>query len=92
MLNLFLSQTPRLVLEMKEAIDQHDLSRLSKIGHKLKSMISTLGISELKDDIRTLEKASTLNVSAARIEPVFQKVEKILAIVLRQLADEITDY
>ncbi len=55
-------------------------------------MISTLGISELKDDIRTLEKASTLNVSAARIEPVFQKVEKILAIVLRQLADEITDY
>jgi HPt (histidine-containing phosphotransfer) domain-containing protein len=92
MLGLFLSQTPGLLVEMKEAIDQHDLVQLSKLGHKMKSMISTLGISEVKDDMRILEKAGSLNATPAQIEQSFRKLETILGIVFRQLSVEISNY
>jgi len=92
MLGLFLSQTPGLLVEMKEAIDQQDLIRLSKLGHKMKSMISTLGISEVKDDMRILEKAGSLNATPAQIEQSFRKLETILGIVFRQLSVEISNY
>ena len=92
MLGLFLNQTPGLLREMKEAIGQHDLVRLSKLGHKMKSMISTLGISEVKDDIKILEKAVSLNASPAQIEQSFRKLETILGIVFSQLSLEISNY
>jgi PAS domain S-box-containing protein len=92
MLGLFLDQTPGLLKEMKEAIDQHDLAQLSKLGHKMKSMINTLGISEVKDDIRILEKAGSLNATPAQIEQSFRKLETILGIVFRQLTVELSNY
>lgn len=88
MLNLFIHQTPLLLIEMKGAIDENDLPRLAKIGHKLKSMISTLGITELKDDIRAIEKSASLELEPAQIKKTFEKIERILGIVVRQLPDE----
>lgn len=90
MLRLFIEQTPRLLEEIKVAIDQEDMHRLSKISHKMKSMISTLGISELRDDIRILEKASATDVSVAQVKDVFQRMELILGIVFRQLNAELS--
>lgn len=60
MLQLFLETVPPSLQKIQLAVDSGQWPELSKLAHKLKATIDSMGIVELKEDIRTIElKAKT---------------------------------
>jgi CheY-like chemotaxis protein len=55
MLRLFLETVPDTLRDLHSSAEKHNWLEVSKLAHKLKSTIDSMGITELKQDIRVIE-------------------------------------
>jgi hypothetical protein len=55
MLALFIETVPENLKELNLALDQKNWDMVSKMAHKLKSTLDSMGIQTLKQDVRTVE-------------------------------------
>jgi HPt (histidine-containing phosphotransfer) domain-containing protein len=70
MVRMFLSHTPDLLAHIEVAGASQDLESVARIAHKLKSGIDALGISEVRADIKILERVRSENVNESELEEI----------------------
>ena len=56
MVNLFMEITPELINRLKIGLMDGDFEEIKSASHKMKPSIDMMGISSLKNEIRTIEK------------------------------------
>ncbi|QTN39559.1 Hpt domain-containing protein [Cryomorphaceae bacterium] len=56
MIDTFLEHTPNHVSEMNEALNQEDHVQVGQIAHKIKPSIDLLGIENMRDLVRQIER------------------------------------
>jgi CheY-like chemotaxis protein len=74
MLQLFLNTVPASLSEMRSFSDKGAWLELSKVAHKLKSTIDSMGIAELKQTIRDIENLGKAGKDTATIPPMVKTV------------------
>jgi len=78
LIEVFISNTPPIAAEMRDAYDAKDWDRLAKLAHKLKSTIDTMGLITIKDDIRFIE---TNAKAVAELATINEKIDKVKTVV-----------
>lgn len=61
MIDIFKEQVPEFISEMKLAIKNNDSKAMASIAHKAKSSAAIIGITELAEFLKTLEKIASNN-------------------------------
>lgn len=85
MLRLFLDTVPVTLNEINAAATSSNWMQLSKLAHKLKSTIDSMGIVELKQDIRFIENNSKSGEDPDAIRAAVQKVNTVMNEVMEQV-------
>ncbi len=61
MIDIFKEQVPEFISEMEMAIKNNDSKAMASVAHKAKSSAAIIGITELADFLKTLEKLASNN-------------------------------
>lgn len=85
MVVLFTDIMPVSLKEMQQHVEQQNWEAVSKLAHKLKSTIDSMGIVSLKDDIRVIEHNGKKKIQTDDIPPLVQKVTGIIQQCVEQL-------
>lgn len=85
MLVLFLETMPVSLNEMKAHMEQQQWDPLSKIAHKIKSTVDSMGIAAVKEDIRTIEWNAKKNENLDQLPALVAKVVNIVELCMDQL-------
>ncbi|MEO8583324.1 MAG: response regulator [Flavitalea sp.] len=78
MLKLFLDTVPATLNDLRSSTKKADWLQVSKVAHKLKSTIDSMGIADISKDIRTIESNGKMNTDVNNIPSL---VEKIIAVI-----------
>jgi len=85
MIDLFLDQTPPMLVQMNEAFLQNNLSTVSGLAHKMKPSLDNLGIVSLKEVIRQIEKSGERGVNQEEVNRLVQILSTTLQTVFEEL-------
>jgi PAS domain S-box-containing protein len=89
LVEIFIRTVPPSAKEMIYASKSKDWDNVSKLAHKIKSSINTMGIHSLKGDVKFVEEAAAqkdeLHVVASKI----LKIDNIVSIAAQQLQEEL---
>jgi CheY-like chemotaxis protein len=85
MLQLFLDTVPVSLRELRSHSDKHDWQSLSKVAHKLKSTIDSIGISELTQTIRDVERNGKSGVDTAVLPSLVSNIIEVMGRVMAQI-------
>jgi PAS domain S-box-containing protein len=89
LVEIFIRTVPPSAKEMIYASKSKDWDNVSKLAHKIKSSINTMGIHSLKGDVKFVEEAAAqkdeLHVVASKII----KIDNIVSIAAQQLQEEL---
>lgn len=85
MLHLFLQTVPGTLKEMQAAASAGEWLALSKLAHKLKSTIDSMGINAVKQDIRTIEANGKSGQNCDVLPGLVNKVSGTMHDVMHQL-------
>lgn len=91
MIDLFLDQTPPMLVQMNDALLQNDIRTISGLAHKMKPSLDNLGIVSVKEVIRTLETAEKSGTSPEDLKQDIQILEETLQTVFAKLASELEE-
>ena len=89
MILLFIETVPLNVQELVTATDQQNWEQVSKMAHKLKSTIDSMGIRSLHDQIRSVEKHAKNTQQLERLPAMVRQVESVVAVCIQQLTREL---
>jgi len=89
MVALFIETVPQNVGELNKALKNEDWDQVSKIAHKLKSTVDSMGIVSLKTDIRTVETNAKQKESLQQLPSLIAKIETVVNECVVQLNEEI---
>ncbi len=78
MIRLFIDTMPVTLTDLKESQLKGDWDATGKIAHKLKSTIDSMGISSLKQEIRTLENNAKTQTA---VESLPEMVDQVIAVI-----------
>lgn len=78
MVDLFMEQTPQVTAEMHEALKAKDIPAIKKVAHKVKPMIDSLEIVQLKEVIRGLEAMSDDKPNTKLIAEYIDRFETVM--------------
>lgn len=85
MVGLFLAQVPQDGQDMQNAYQAGDFDKVRFIAHRSRPMISSIGIGELKEDIREIEKLAHERRTSPHLEQLIGKFITITGIVAGEL-------
>jgi CheY-like chemotaxis protein len=85
MLQLFLETVPATLNDISAASAASEWLPLSKFAHKLKSTIDSMGITELKQDIRFIENNGKMGEKPDELRAVVEKVINVMNDVMKQV-------
>jgi PAS domain S-box-containing protein len=85
MVQLFLDTMPASLKELQQAVDNQKWDMVGKLAHKMKSTIDSLGINELKQDIRTIEANGKKSENTDAVPALVQRVVTVMQACLEQL-------
>jgi HPt (histidine-containing phosphotransfer) domain-containing protein len=88
MMALFIETMPPAVTELKQHFNESNWASLGAIAHKIKPSIDTVGISLLKEDIRSVERNSKELTNLSEIPDLLYKIEAVLNKVILDLKEE----
>lgn len=88
MLQLFIDTMPQSMKELQEHAANADWELMGKTAHKMKSTIDSMGIIELKQDIRTLENNGKQQTDLDKVPAQVAHVVRILEQVIEQLKND----
>jgi CheY-like chemotaxis protein/HPt (histidine-containing phosphotransfer) domain-containing protein len=89
MVILFIETVPQNVGELNKALKNEDWDQVSKMAHKLKSTVDSMGITSLKTDIRTVEANAKQKESLQQLPSLASKIEAVINDCIKQLHEEI---
>lgn len=89
MIQLFCDQMPITLSDLNHALENTDLSNISKLAHKLKSTIDHLGILSIQRVIRDIESLSDENAPVSELIPMIDQVNRVIDQVILDLQTEL---
>jgi CheY-like chemotaxis protein/HPt (histidine-containing phosphotransfer) domain-containing protein len=89
MILLFIETVPQNVQELVGAMNQKNWEQVSKMAHKLKSTIDSMGIRSLHDQIRTVELNAKNREQLEKLPAMIDQVESVVAVCIQQLRKEV---
>ncbi len=89
MIRLFIQTVPQNVQELVEAAANENWEQVSKMAHKLKSTIDSMGIRSIHDVIRAVEMHAKNRDQLERIPELVKQVESVVSSCISQLHLEI---
>ncbi|TAF68926.1 MAG: PAS domain-containing sensor histidine kinase [Flavobacterium sp.] len=85
MIIIFIEQTSKTLVDIDKAFLENNFLEISKLIHKIKPSIESIGINIILKDITTLEKVSKTSTNKDEIYQLLQKVKPILILAINQL-------
>lgn len=89
MIYLFIETVPANLKELNVSVESENWDMVSKMAHKLKSTLDSMGIHSVKQDIRTVEHNAKRKESVSVIPPLVQKINVVIKKCIVQLEKEI---
>jgi len=89
MIQLFIQTVPQNVRELVDATSQGNWEQVSKMAHKLKSTIDSMGIRSIHDQIRTVEMHAKNQEHLELLPEMVRQVESVVSACIQQLHSEI---
>ena len=89
MILLFIETVPQNVQELVDATGGKNWEQVSKMAHKLKSTIDSMGIRSLHDQIRVVELNAKNREYLERLPDMVRQVESVVAVCIQQLRREV---
>jgi len=90
MIHLFIQTVPQNVRELVDATSQGNWEQVSKMAHKLKSTIDSMGIRSIHDQIRTVEMHAKNQEHLELLPEMVKQVESVVSACISQLHAEIS--
>jgi CheY-like chemotaxis protein/HPt (histidine-containing phosphotransfer) domain-containing protein len=85
MIRLFIETVPQNVKELSTAVAEQNWEQTSKMAHKLKSTVDSMGIKSIHADIRLVESNAKQKNDLDQIPSLVQKVEAVIHDCIEQL-------
>jgi CheY-like chemotaxis protein len=89
MILLFIDTVPQNVQELVDATGLKNWEQVSKMAHKLKSTIDSMGIRSLHDQIRTIEINAKNQEQLEHMPSMVRNVEQVVSVCVQQLHKEV---
>jgi CheY-like chemotaxis protein len=89
MIQLFIDTVPQNVQELVDATGQKNWEQVSKMAHKLKSTIDSMGIRSIHDQIRAVEMNAKNQDQLDRMPDMVRQVESVVSVCVQQLREEV---
>ncbi|MFI5124817.1 MAG: response regulator [Chitinophagales bacterium] len=89
MVLLFIETVPQNVKELVEATAAQNWEQVSKMAHKLKSTVDSMGIKSIHGDIRKVEAQAKSRESVEQLPQMVMQVEAVISLCIRQLRKEV---
>ncbi|KAA3624395.1 MAG: PAS domain S-box protein [Bacteroidetes bacterium] len=87
MIDLFIDQSAKSLLEIKKAYREGNFETVSKVAHRLKPSIDNMGITSLKEIIREIEKSAETLQFSPTMDSLIQDLENGIERVTSQLKE-----
>ncbi len=88
LVRLFVEQTPPIVSDIMERHAAGDLATMGALAHKLKPSIDNLGIMDLKETIREIERAGKSATGNENLPAHLQQLSSVMHVVISSLNQE----
>lgn len=89
MILLFIETVPLNVRELADASLSQNWEQVSKMAHKLKSTVDSMGIKAIHDDIRKVEADAKARQNLEQLPQLVKQVETVITLCIRQLHKEV---
>ncbi len=89
MILLFIETVPQNVQELVDSAERKNWEQVSKMAHKLKSTIDSMGIRTIHDQIRSVEMNAKNQEHLELIPNMVQQIESVVAVCIQQLRREV---
>jgi len=89
MILLFIETVPQNVQELVDATKQKNWEQVSKMAHKLKSTIDSMGIRSIHDQIRAVEMNAKNKEQLENLPDMVRQVESVVSVCIQQLRGEV---
>ncbi len=89
MVLLFIDTVPQNVRELVESGQSANWEQVSRMAHKLKSTVDSMGIKTLREDIRTVEANAKSNTELEKIPVLIAHIDRVVKECIEQLRGEI---
>lgn len=89
MILLFIETVPSNVKELVDATQHKNWEQVSKMAHKLKSTIDSMGIRSIHDQIRAVEMNAKNGEHLERMPDMVRQVESVVSVCVQQLNGEV---
>ena len=90
MFTVFISQEPKRIMEIKDALNSHDVERLRHLAHSLKGGAATIGVERVRECCLNLEnasKAKDLDAALAHMDELEAEMRHAYAFMFNYLAN-----
>jgi PAS domain S-box-containing protein len=86
LIDLYLTETPKIIDKLADALAEKDIKKFSFYAHKLKGSSLTLGVMQIAECAQTLEKESK-NGFTEQLEHVLKETQNLYTLSIRDLND-----
>ena len=87
LVEMFEMQAPRFSEQLDDLFTQNELVALSKLAHKIKGTLSTVGVTELAKQMKELEELAVRNDNPKRCKSIINNYKDISQKALLELKD-----
>jgi CheY-like chemotaxis protein/two-component sensor histidine kinase/HPt (histidine-containing phosphotransfer) domain-containing protein len=87
MILIFIEQTSNTLTDLDKAFIEDNFTEISRLIHKIKPSVESLGINNILKDITTLERIAKTTTNKNEIENLLQKIKPILMLAITQLEE-----
>ena len=90
MFTVFISQEPKRIQDIKDALESQDVERLRHLAHALKGGAATMGVERVRDCCLNLEnasKAQDLDAATAHLNALEKEMRSAYAFMFHYLAE-----
>lgn len=87
MIDLFISQTPVLLLAVEDAISHQDWDRIASTVHKIKTSFSYLGRADITENLKNIEQQAIEHMDMKTLSMCFEEAKLPIAILTAQLLE-----
>jgi CheY-like chemotaxis protein len=89
MILLFIETVPQNVQELVDSTERKNWEQVSKMAHKLKSTIDSMGIRTIHDQIRSVEMNAKNQEHLELMPNMVQQIESVVSVCIQQLLREV---
>lgn len=89
MILLFIETVPQNVQELVDSTERKNWEQVSKMAHKLKSTIDSMGIRTIHDQIRSVEMNAKNQEHLELMPNMVQQIESVVSVCIQQLQREV---